>query len=259
MSFPRRRESRKKTWIPDQVRNDKCDMLLGFATGDLHKTHDRLAPETFDVFRKMGANAIELTIYNMDEAPKLLHLKQKDFAGFKWVSIHAPSFDRYDTNSVIKFRETLDIFEKFCGLVKVNSIVFHPDEIGDGAILENYTFPVLVENMDWKKEIGKYTESMQDIFEKIDAPMALDLNHCYTNDPTMHLAHEMIDAFRDRIMEIHLSGFESAHEPLFKIKQTEILEAVFDHNLPIIIESECDNAQDAQEEFEYVKKYLFEK
>ena len=231
-------------------------MLLGFSTGCLHKTHDPLAPETFDIFRQMGANAIELKIYDMDEAPRLLNLQQKDFVGFRYVSIHAPSFDRYNSNSMIKFRETLDIFEKFCAKVRINSIVFHPDEIGEWAIFENYTFPVLIENMDWKKEIGKYVESMQDIFEKADAPMALDLNHCFTNDPSMHLAYDMIDAFRERILEIHLSGFEKAHDPLFQTQQREILEAVFDKELPIIIESECENAQDAKKEFDYIRTYL---
>ena len=231
-------------------------MLLGFATGDLYKTHQRLSLETFDAYRKIGANAIELTIAGMDEAPKLLEFEQKDFAGFRYVSIHAPSFDRFDINSTIKFRETLDIFEKFCGKVRVNAIVFHPDEIGEWAIFDNYTFPVLIENMDWKKEIGKYVESMQEVFGKCDAPMVLDLNHCFTNDPTMSLAHEMIDAFRERIMEIHLSGYEKSHDPLFQTQQTEILEAIFDQNIPIIIESECDSVEDAKKEFEYVRTFL---
>lgn len=231
-------------------------MLLGFSTGTLHKTHDRLSPATFDVFRKIGANAIELMVYDMADAPKLLNLEEKDLLGFKWISIHAPHFDRFDTNSVILFRQTLDIFEQFHKKIKVNAIVFHPDEMGDWAMLENYTFPVFIENMDWRKEIGKYLDSMNEIFEKADAPMVLDLNHCFTNDPTMHLATEMIDAFRDRIMEIHLSGFESFHEPLFKTQQKEILEHIFDQQLPIILEAELENEDEAQKEFEYVKNYL---
>ena len=231
-------------------------MIIGFSTGCLYKNHDYLSPEFFDIFRRVGANAIELTVADMDQAPKLLMLEQQDFVGFRYISIHAPVFDRFDTNSIIKFRETLDIFEKFCAKVKVNSIVFHPDLIGEWAIFENYTFPVLIENMDWKSEIGKYVESMQEIFEKADAPMVLDLNNCFTNDPTMHLAHEMIDAFRERIMEIHLSGFEKSHDPLFQTKQTNIMEAIFDQNLPIIIESECDTVEDAKKEFEYVKTFL---
>lgn len=231
-------------------------MLLGFSTGCLYETHDPLSSETFGVYRKIGANAIEINCHYMSQAPKLLELKPEDLKGFRWISIHAPNFDRYDTNSMIEFRKTLDIFEEFSKKVRVNAIVFHPDQIGEWAIFENYTFPVFIENMDWRKEIGKYVESMQDIFEKADAPMVLDLNHCYTNDPTMHLAHDMIDAFRDRIMEIHVSGFEQYHEPLFKTGQRDILEGVFDQHLPIIIESVCESVGDAKKEFEYVKNYL---
>lgn len=231
-------------------------MILGFSTGCLHETHDPLSPETFDVFRKIGANAIEINVHYMDMAPALLNLEQKDFVGFRWVSIHAPSFDRFDTNSVIKFRQTLDIFEQFCQKVKVNSIVFHPDQIGEWAIFENYTFPVLIENMDWRKEVGKYVDSMKEIFEKADAPMVLDINHCMTNDPTLNLAREMVENFRDRIFEIHVSGFEQYHEPLFQTQQIEILEAIPDKELPVIIESECDTVEDAKKEFEYVRKYL---
>lgn len=236
-----------------------ASMILGFSTGSLYQTHDRLSPETFDIFRKIGANAIELMIYDMDDAPRLLDLEQKDFQGFRWVSIHAPAFDRFDTNSVIKFRQTLDIFEQFCQKIKVNSIVFHPDLIGEWAIFENYTFPVLIENMDWRKEVGKYVDSMKEIFEKADAPMVLDLNHCYTNDPTMHLAEEMVESFKDRIFEIHLSGFEKSHEPLFKTQQMEILKSIPNKEMPIIIESVCETAEDAKQEFEYVKRYLLEK
>lgn len=234
----------------------KTVMILGFSTCSLYQTHDPLSAETFDVFRKIGANAIEIMVHSMDDAPRLLNLEQKDLAGFRWVSVHAPSFDRFDTNSVIKFRQTLEILEQFCQKIKVNSIVFHPDQIGEWAIFENYTFPVLIENMDWRKEVGKYTDSMKEIFEKADAPMVFDLNHCYTNDPTMHLAEEMVENFRDRIFEIHLSGFEKFHEPLFQTQQIEILNAIYNKEMPIIIESVCNTVEDAKQEFEYVKKHL---
>ena len=113
--------------------------------------------------------------------------------------------------------------------------------------------------MDWKQERGKYVDSMQAIFEKIDAGMVLDLNHCYTNDPSMRLAKEMTDEFGTRISQIHLSGFETDHDLLFKTKQTEIMDAIVDKNLPIIIESICETVEDVKAEFKYVKKYLFKK
>lgn len=225
----------------------------------MHKTHDRLAPSTFDVFRKMGANAIELTVVDLNAAERLLALVPEDLMHFEYISIHAPSFDFFSAEEIAKFREVLSIFEKVSKKIKIDAIVVHPDTIRDWEIFAEYNLPIKLENMDWTKEVGKYVDSMQAIIEKFDAPMVLDLNHCYTNDPTMHLAKEMFETFGGRIEEIHLSGFEQFHEPLFKTKQLEILKAIPDKRLPIIIESECDTVEDAQKEFRYVQKYLLEK
>ncbi|NTW27693.1 MAG: hypothetical protein HGA36_05180 [Candidatus Moranbacteria bacterium] len=233
-------------------------MILGFSTGCLHETQDRLSPATFDIFRKMGANAIELMVHDLDAAHRLLALVPEDLMFFEYISIHAPGFDVFNIEEITKFREALAIFEKVAKKIKIDTVVVHADMIRDGEMFFMYDLPIKIENMDWHKEVGKYTESMQAVFEKLDAPMVLNLNHCYTNDPTMHLAKEMTDTFGGRIEEIHLSGFEQGHEPLFKTKQLEIMQAIPDKRLPIIIESECDTIEDAQKEFEYVKKYLLE-
>lgn len=231
-------------------------MLLGFSTGCLHKTHDRLSRETFDVFRKMGCDAIELSCIDIESAAKILGFSQEDFSGFQHVSIHAPSFDALDPEGVKKYKELLDIFDQAAGKIRIDAVVFHPDEIADWTMFDDRKFPVALENMDWRKERGKYAESMREIFAKKDALMVLDLNHCYTNDPSMRLAQEMNEAFNIRISEIHLSGFEHFHEPLFRTGQTEILESIPKRNLPIIIESVCDTVEDAEKEFEYVKSFL---
>jgi hypothetical protein len=86
--------------------------------------------------------------------------------------------------------------------------------------------------------------------------MVLDLNHCFTNDPSMRLAAEMYAAFGKRISMVHISGFEKLHEPLSRTKQLEILTAIPDKNLPIIIESGCDNIEEAKKEYEYIKNFL---
>lgn len=231
-------------------------MLLGFSTGCLHKTHDRLAPSTFALFAKMGANAIELMVHDLEAADRLLALVPEDFLHFKYISIHMPSFDVFNAEETAKFRNILAIIEKTEKKIKIDAVVVHPDVVKHWEMFSEYTLPIKIENMDWRKEVGKYTESMQAIFEKFDAPMVLDLNHCYTNDPTMHLAKEMSETFGGRIEEIHLSGFEQAHEPLFKTKQVEILEAIPNKRLPIIIESEFETVEEAMTEFEYVKEFL---
>jgi uncharacterized protein (UPF0276 family) len=173
-----------------------------------------------------------------------------DFTGFEYVSLHAP--DIITTNTLELLQRAQDIFH-------FQAIVIHPDEIENWEIFSRFNLPISIENMDWRKERGKYVDSMQAIFEKIDAKMVLDVNHCYTNDPSLLLAKQMTDEFGKRISQIHLSGFETGHEPLFKTKQTEIMDAIENKNLPIIIESVCETVKDVESEFKYVKNYLFGK
>jgi hypothetical protein len=223
-------------------------MLLGFSTGCLYKTHEPIARETFAVFRGLGCNAIELTCNDDEAIIKLLaEIRPKDLDGFTYVSLHAPA---------IHNKYTLDLLQRAQDIFQFKTIVVHPDEVDSLNVFLGSKLPLAIENMDWRKDIGKYVESMQDIFKKSDFPMALDLNHCFTNDPSMRLAAEMHAAFGQRIVELHLSGFDHLHEPLFRTKQTEILEAIPDKNLPIIIESGCESVEDAKKEFEYVKNFL---
>jgi len=228
-------------------------MLLGFSTGSLYKTHDALSPETFDIFRRIGANAIEIMCHDYESSAKLALLTESDLRGFEYVSLHAPSFESYSESEIVKILETISEAHKKIGF---NVIVLHPFETMNWDVFKQYDLPFAIENMDWRKSFGKYVESLKDIFEKFDAPMVLDLNHCYTNDPSMQLATDIVQNFAGRIKEIHLSGFETLHEPLFKTKQQEILNAIPDKRLPIIIESGLETAQEAQQEFEYVRAFL---
>lgn len=226
-------------------------MLLGFSTGVLHKTHSSISREIFEIFRALGCNAIELTCRSEDDILKLLReIKPADLGGFVHVSIHAP-----DVVTI----NTLELLQRAQEIFHFNLIVIHPDEIENWEIFSRFDLPLAIENMDWKSERGKYVDSLQVIFENFDTNMVLDVNHCFSNDPSMTLAGEMIKEFGSRISQIHVSGFETHHEPLFKTQQVEILNSIENRNLPIIIESECETIEDAKSEFEYVKKHLFGK
>lgn len=229
-------------------------MILGFSTKCLYKTHGHFAPETFDIFRKMGCNALEITWHGgFEEMEGLANIKSSDLAGFEYVSLHAPSFDGFNETEIVEMLQKLsEINEK----LKFKAVVVHPYETMNFDIFRQFDLPFKIENMDWRKDFGKYVDSLEDIFSKFDVPMVLDLNHCYTNDPSMRLAHDMMETFGGRIEEIHVSGYEKNHEPLFKTKQEEILQAIPDRRLPIIIESICGNVEDVQKEFEYIKQIL---
>lgn len=224
------------------------DMILGFSTGCLYRTHERVSKETFSFFRSLGCNAIEITCRDEKDIEKLIaEIVPADLTGFDHVSLHAPTI--FDPDIVELLQKANEIFH-------FKNIVVHPSEVESWNVLQRFELPYAAENMDWRKEIGKYAESMEDIFSKVDVSMILDLNHCFTNDPSMRLAKDMFEKFGKRISEIHLSGFEKLHEPLFRTKQIEIIEAIPDKSLPIIIESGCESEEEAKEEFEYVKAFL---
>ena len=90
--------------------------------------------------------------------------------------------------------------------------------------------------------------------------MVLDLGHCKSNDKSLANAREMIEKFRDRIMEIHLSGYVIFHEPLHRTHQDDIIELCRElPDVPIIIEStfeENDTAEDVYNEINYILERL---
>jgi hypothetical protein len=226
-------------------------MLLGFSTGALHQIYDPISRENFAFLRSLGCNTIELNCRTDESILKLLtEMTPTDLAGFWHISLHAPK---------IITASTLELLQRAQSIFNFKLIVIHPNEVENWEIFTRFNLPFAIENMDWRKERAKYVDSLQAIFEKFDCKMVLDLNHCYTNDPSMLLAKEMVAEFGDRIVQIHVSGFETYHELLHKTKQLEIMDAIVNKNLPIIIESECETIEDAKAEFEYVKNYLFGK
>ena len=227
-------------------------MLLGFSTVSLYKTHPTISRETFEIFRSIGCNIIQLMCLSEEDILKLItEITVNDLIGFEYIALHAPP-----TTITIN---TLELLQKAQDIFHFETIVIHPDEIENWEIFSRFDLPFAIENMDWTSERGKYVDSLQNIFEKIDAKMVLDVNHCFTNDPSLRLASEMTAEFGERILQIHLSGFEIGHEMLCKTKQTEIMDAISDKKLPIIIESFCGTIEDVKNEFEYVKNYLFGK
>lgn len=228
-------------------------MILGFSSGCLYKTHKRIAGDTFDALKSTGANALEIICEGVESISELSDIDPRRLEGFEYVSLHAPNLGGFTNEELEKYLEEIEeAQQKF----NFNCVVLHPDGIENWEIFSRFNIPWAIENMDQRKDFGGSVEDLREVFEQIDAKMVIDLNHCYVNDNSMGLASDFTEAFGDRITEIHLSGFEWLHEPLFRTRQSEILEAIHDKSLPIIIESGCETVGDAKKEFEYIKSYL---
>lgn len=226
------------------------ELIIGFSTGCLYKTQQTISARMIDFFRKIGCNAIELNCPDKTDLKTILEFTKKDFTGFKHISVHSPRLSGKDASEILDILET--IHKNIC----LDCVIIHPDEIADIKALSKRTFPIGIENMDSRKKFGKTKEELESLFK--DHPnfgFVLDVNHVYTNDPSMKLSHELSEAFGKKTMQSHLSGFVHSHDPLSKTHQTIIIDAV-PKNTPIIIESVCNDEEEATKEFKYLKTYL---
>lgn len=228
-------------------------MIIGFSTGCLYKTHDALDPKTIDLFRRSDCRAIEIMVHRLSDMKKFENLKPSDLQGFEYISLHAPI---YDGERKTEYVNALKTIEKMHSEVKFDAIVLHPDLFDDFSFLKDFNLPFAIENMDNRKESCKSVESLEKVFNDIEVPMVFDINHAFSNDPTMKLSEDLVKTFHTKIEEIHLSGFDTFHDPLFKTKQHVILDAIPDTNLPIIIESVLDSVEDIETELNFITDNL---
>lgn len=228
-------------------------MVFGFSTGSLFR-HMR-TPQALGELATHNFNAVEMCLvrlwqYEEDENwTKVKGLMNK----FEYVSVHAPSDIDYKKNA-----QTYIVLNGLTQLNKIrplNLVVFHPQKEMDLSLFTNLPYPVSFENMDHQKDFGKDLKDLKKVFSFSEQfKMTLDLNHVFTNDITLKLADEFYKEFGDRISEIHLSGFEKLHEPLYKTKQLEIINKV-EPNIPIIVESVMDQ-NEIKNEKDYILKNL---
>ena len=235
------------------------NIRFGFSTGCFYKSplgvRERLA-----LIGDAQCSAVELGFVKLESfeagADELL---RSDFVAdafgprFDYISLHAPVFN-YGANE-----ETERIFElirKLNQKILLDSVVFHPDTVTDFEVFKYAGFGVAFENMDNRKAAYKTPEEFEHIFEKNEnLSIVLDANHIYTNNPSMALAAQFLEKFRDRIVEVHMSGYAGYHEPLFKMpaEQKKIIKAIQGLRVPIIVESVL-----APEELAQERDYILE-
>ncbi len=88
--------------------------------------------------------------------------------------------------------------------------------------------------------------------------MTLDLQHCFTNDPSGKLARDFQEICKDRIVEYHISGYAQPylHHPLYQTQQEDIIDSLQYPHIPIIIESTMDNVNELEQEIDYIINHI---
>ena len=139
--------------------------FLGFSTGAIYKTGLGIE-KSLEFISSLGIKVLELGYGRPErfQTDPLEGISLSLLKRFDWVSFHAPgSLYKYEDNE-----ETRKLLEKIEGLHQrfpLNLVVFHPDSVMDFSILEDYSFPVAVENMDSRKESFKTVESIGQVLK----------------------------------------------------------------------------------------------
>lgn len=212
---------------------------IGFSTGAVARGDFRLALERL---RPHRMEAIELSALRLGElAPLVAAVPDLDLSGFQFISIHAPS--RFETESEAKVIENL---VKLAGYG--HRVVVHPDVIynpTDWAVLGDR---LLIENMDKRKPVGRSVTELDPFFSRLpDAQFCFDIGHARQVDPSMTVAHQLLQTFGARLAEVHISEVNTAsrHDPISLNAVSAFRRVAEDIPLgvPVILESLIDAGQ----------------
>jgi hypothetical protein len=153
---------------------------------------------------------------------------------FTYLSVHGPTKEL-----------TLDdqaIGDRLCELPPaVDVVVMHPDTIKDPRAYERLGWRLVIENMDERKPTGQEPDQLAALFRALpDAGFCFDIAHAWSVDPSMELANDLLDRFRDRLRQVHLSSLDDdGHHVTLTAEHEELFTPVLDRcrDVPWIFEA----------------------
>jgi hypothetical protein len=161
--------------------------------------------------RGVSDAAVELGALSGPELPELIsYLDEGSSLPFRFVSVHAPTKARIDSDA--ELARALGALPEM-----IDAVVLHPDTHADLSLFGELGWLAVIENMDARRHDGRTVAELEAIFAALpDARFCLDVAHAWTVDPTMRLAHDLLDAFKLRLSHVHVSSIteQCKHTPL---------------------------------------------
>jgi hypothetical protein len=156
-------------------------------------------------------DVVELSALSARELPGLLRFLREDGTlPFGHVSVHGPS-KGWDGSAGALVAALTAIPSQ------IDGIVMHPETLGEVEAFADPGSRLRLENMDTRKQDARTVEELARYFAALPAArFCFDIAHAQLHDPGMGLAHELLDAFADRLAEVHISSIErnGEHMPL---------------------------------------------
>lgn len=180
---------------------------LGVSTG-MFVDHRDDWPGLVATACEISTYAVELSALSGRELPGLVeYLQGRPRLPFRYVSVHAPVKD-LDEQDYALLAELP---------VWLRSFVVHPETLSAAAPYRSLGTRLVLENMDDRKTTGRTPNELAELFAELpEAGLCLDVAHAHSLDPSMALAHELLDCFRSRLRHVHVSSLDAArhHVPL---------------------------------------------
>lgn len=190
---------------------DLADRGVGISTG-LLASYRTQWNELVDIAASVSVAAIELSALSAEELPGLSgFLATHSGLGFDYVSVHGPA--KGWAGSAAMLAAELDrLLPDY-----VEAVVMHPETLDSPEAFRGLGPRLLLENMDPFKPDARTADELAPFFRLLpDAGFCFDVAHAYLMDPTMGVAHELLDRYRDRLREVHVSSIlhDGTHVPL---------------------------------------------
>lgn len=156
-------------------------------------------------------DVVELSALSARELPSLLaFLRDAGDLPFGHVSVHGPSKGWEGTAAALA--TALSSIPS-----QIDGVVLHPETLGDASAFAELGGRLRLENMDTRKRDARTVDELARYFELLpEARFCFDVAHAQLHDPSMGLAHELLDAFGSRLAEVHVSSIrpDGEHVPL---------------------------------------------
>lgn len=175
---------------------------IGMSTGampDYYGRWPQLASESANV----STAAVELSALSEAELPSLVRfLTQRPALPFLFVSVHGPAKGRQ-----LSEQKLVEILLAIAG--HVDAIVMHPDAMAEPSCFRALGSKLVIENMDNRKRTGQSAADLSEYFAELPkARLCLDVAHAASADPTLGVAHEILDVHGPRLLHLHLSSLD---------------------------------------------------
>jgi hypothetical protein len=174
---------------------------IGFSTGSVARSDVRRA---LWLLEPHGMEAVELSALRTHElAPLLRLISGLILDEYPHVSVHAPSsFSAADEPAIAAaLRPVAD---------RGWLVVVHPDTIHDHRLWAGFGDRLCIENMDRRKPVGRTVRELAPVFARLPhASFCFDVAHARQCDPSMGEAFRLLDAFHDRLAEVHVSELDA--------------------------------------------------